>query len=321
MVVMMAHAAARGSTMRRRRRSSTTTTARRRRLLPLLVATLLLATTTTAAAERATSTRPPTLARRTGPPLSFPDGLGHDNVHTVFLTDCTPYSDWQTVTLIFSWRESNQPGPLSRVMCCTPREAASYSGAMLSLVPTHVAPSLTKNPHNNDTYAAYNKPAAIIDWLAHKPPKEEFVLVLDSDMILRHPFLPGRFPMVRPGWAVSGKYDYMAGVKNELAETFVPDIEPREDVLAGPVGRKADQVGGFFFIRSEDLSKVSTQWLTISEQVRMDPTVSDRQKKRRATGGGAFPRPVLPIPHALTPRPPPPPLTSPKKTPKPPRHR
>jgi len=225
------------------------------------------------APPRAPQRRPPSGLHR-GPPLAgLPAGLGQDNVHTVFLTDCTAYSDWQTLTLVFSWRQSQQPGPLSRVMCCTPREAALYSGAMLALAPTHVAPSLTKNPRNNDTYAAYNKPAAIIDWLAHKPPREEYVLVLDSDMILRHPFLPGRFPMVRPGWAVSGKYDYMAGVKNELADTFVPDVAPRDDLLAGPRGRRADQVGGFFFIRRDDLRAVSTEWLSLSEAVRFDPTV------------------------------------------------
>ncbi len=28
------------------------------------------------------------------------------------------------------------------------------------------APSFTTNPHNNDTYSAYNKPEAVIDWLS-----------------------------------------------------------------------------------------------------------------------------------------------------------
>lgn len=29
------------------------------------------------------------------------------------------------------------------------------------------APSFTTNPHNQDVYSAYNKPEAVIDWLAH----------------------------------------------------------------------------------------------------------------------------------------------------------
>ena len=31
-------------------------------------------------------------------------------------------------------------------------------------MPTHVAPSYTHHPRNGDTYSAYNKPVAIIDW-------------------------------------------------------------------------------------------------------------------------------------------------------------
>ncbi len=32
------------------------------------------------------------------------------DVHLVFLTDCTSYSDWQTLGMVFSWRESAQVG-------------------------------------------------------------------------------------------------------------------------------------------------------------------------------------------------------------------
>lgn len=32
------------------------------------------------------------------------------DVHVVFLTDCTSYSDWQTLGMVFSWRESGQVG-------------------------------------------------------------------------------------------------------------------------------------------------------------------------------------------------------------------
>jgi hypothetical protein len=32
----------------------------------------------------------------------------NEDVHVVFLTDCTRYSDWQTLGMVFSWRESGQ---------------------------------------------------------------------------------------------------------------------------------------------------------------------------------------------------------------------
>ena len=35
-----------------------------------------------------------------------------------------------------------------------------------------------------------------------------------------------------------------AGVNNELAMRHVPEVAPRNDTLAGPQGRRGDQVGG-----------------------------------------------------------------------------
>lgn len=44
------------------------------------------------------------------------------------------------------------------------------------------------------------------------------------------------------GWAVSGFYGYLKGVNNEMAEKYLPNIPPRNDSLAGPQGRRSDQV-------------------------------------------------------------------------------
>jgi hypothetical protein len=61
--------------------------------------------------------------------------------------------------------------------------------AWLDLGPTYVAGSMTHNPHNGDVYNAYNKPFAVIEWLEHAPPQEEWLIILDADMLLRLPFL------------------------------------------------------------------------------------------------------------------------------------
>ncbi len=101
-------------------------------------------------------------------------------VHVVFLTDCTPYSNWQSVGDTFSFKMSGQPGTVSRVMCCTPKEKASYDKALQSEVETWVAPSMAIHPRTGDSYPPYNKPEAVIDWLDHVTPQEEYILVLDS---------------------------------------------------------------------------------------------------------------------------------------------
>jgi hypothetical protein len=235
-------------------------------------------------------------------------------IHTVFLTDCTAYSDWQTLVMVFGWRASGQPGPLTRVMCCTPEERAAYRNDMLGLVPTHVAPSFASDPRSGDEYAAYNKPGGIIDWLKHAEPDHEWVLVLDSDMILRRPFAVPEFNLSR-GWASGARYDYLIGVDNALAERHIPEVPKRADALAGPQGRRADRIGGFYLIHRDDLRKVAPLWLKYAEDVRADPEVR-RGSGRGRPGGpgrghlgrGGGPRgvnsmrlrlpPLLPLPHA-----------------------
>ena len=92
-------------------------------------------------------------------------------------------------------------------------------------------------------------------------------------MIHRRPFLPLDYNLTGPGWAIGARYDYMIGVNNELALRHVPEIPPRNDTLAGPSGRRGDQVGGFFFAHRDDLKRMSPLWLKYTEDVRADPEV------------------------------------------------
>ncbi len=144
-------------------------------------------------------------------------------VHIAFLTDCTMYSDWMSLGMIFSFKMSGQPGSVTRVMCCTEEEEKNYPKAMLKEVRTHIAPSFTIHPRTGDNYAAYNKPEAVIDWLEHVTPEEEWIVLLDSDMIHRRPFL---VEVMKPakGMAVGARYTYMIGVNNELALRHVPGM-------------------------------------------------------------------------------------------------
>ena len=60
-----------------------------------------------------------------------------------------------------------------------------------------------------------------------------------------------------------------------MATLPVPlEVAPRNDTLAGPYGRRGDQVGGFFFIHRDDLKRMSTLWLKYTEDVRADDMVN-----------------------------------------------
>lgn len=52
--------------------------------------------------------------------------------------------------MLYSHRKSGQPGPLTRIMCCTPQEWEDLSEEAKVLMPTHVAPSFTKHPRTGD---------------------------------------------------------------------------------------------------------------------------------------------------------------------------
>lgn len=125
------------------------------------------------------------------------------------------------------------------------------------------------NPELKDWYAAYNKPGAVVDFLEHIKPKEEWVLVLDSDMLLRRPFLPEHFNLSR-GWAMAANYDYLKGVHNDVAMRHVKEIDPRNDTIAGPWGRRGDMVGGPYFMHIDDLRKVAPLWLAYTKEMRND---------------------------------------------------
>lgn len=47
----------------------------------------------------------------------------NEDVHVVFLTDCTSYSDWQTLGMVFSWRESGQ-------VCCVGSDSSGHNAAL-----------------------------------------------------------------------------------------------------------------------------------------------------------------------------------------------
>ena len=59
-------------------------------------------------------------------------------------------------------------------------------------------------------YGGYNKPEAVREWLDHEEPNSDYVLILDTDLIVRAPFLPQQLH-IRPGFARSAEFGYMKG--------------------------------------------------------------------------------------------------------------
>jgi peptidyl serine alpha-galactosyltransferase len=203
------------------------------------------------------------------PPLTIP--RGRRDIHTLVLTECAKYQDWQTIVAAFAWRESGQPGNVTRVVNCSPKDTTQYGQMMMELMPTFWAREYIQNTQIKDTYAAYNKPGAVVDFLEKAPAEERYVIILDSDMLLHKPFLPDDGADISPGWAMGAAgYTYLKGVINELAMRHVSTIPPRNDTLAGPKGRRGDQVGGPYFMLMDDLRRVAPLWLSTTLEMRQD---------------------------------------------------
>ena len=60
----------------------------------------------------------------------------------------------------------------------------------------------------------------VLHWLTHARPVERFVLIVESDMLLREPIDCEQLG-VRPGVGASGLYEYLHGVHNGMARAFI----------------------------------------------------------------------------------------------------
>ena len=192
--------------------------------------------------------------------------------HALFSTGCTPYFDWQSIGLAYSARSAQMD--LTRLMStCADEEARLRSGS-LPLMRTFEHPDYAESRVSgvNDDYAPYNKPAGIVHWLQEQhrsriasdassssgSSSSEFVLLLEADMLLRGP-IDCQALGVRPGVAVSARYEYLAGATSALARTFIKNAH-----LVQPIG-------GWACLHRDDLSRLAPLWLQLTKAVRLNP--------------------------------------------------
>lgn len=178
-------------------------------------------------------------------------------IHTLFSVECQNYFDWQTVGLMQSYRKARQPGPITRLLSCTPEEKKNYKG--MGLAPTFEVPSMSRHPRTGDWYPAINKPAGVLHWLKHSKDAQnvDWVVILDADMIIRGPIIPWELGAEK-GRPVAAYYGYLIGCDNILAKLHTKHPE------------LCDKVGGLLAMHIEDLRVLAPMWLSKTEEVRED---------------------------------------------------
>jgi hypothetical protein len=102
-------------------------------------------------------------------------------IYTVFSTSDSPYMQWQSELLEYSWKLVGQPGELIRLVATDQDTLPSHRYAR-----TFGAPSCQTDPVTGDNYAPYNKPASLLKWL-HTERPDGTVLLLDPDCVFLAP--------------------------------------------------------------------------------------------------------------------------------------
>ncbi len=115
-------------------------------------------------------------------------------VHVIFSTDCTPFQDWQTISLFHSAVVVGQKGHITRIASgCDEDKKKQLTELYAKLYPqyyVHFTPDFTKDEKTGRKYNFYNKPWGLSHWLQHAdPPVADDVVValLDPDMIFLRP--------------------------------------------------------------------------------------------------------------------------------------
>jgi hypothetical protein len=108
---------------------------------------------------------------------------------------------------------------------------------------------------DEEGYPSYNKPYSLMAWLEAEDIAEDYIMMLDGDMLLREPIDPVALGAAR-GRVVSAEYTYLVGTEPErgFAERFIATkLVRRLAQVRGRPSRKPQpcpsgsphQVGGF----------------------------------------------------------------------------
>ncbi len=149
-------------------------------------------------------------------------------LHIVFSAECNPLFDWHSVGLFHSFGAARQHGNMTRLLACSEKELGSYPRTNLAIGSgvgnTFVHRNMRNDPLVDEVgYPSYNKPYSVMAWLEQTHVAEDYVLMMDSDMLLREPLDPVALGVAR-GRVVSAEYTYLVGTEPSrgFAERFIP---------------------------------------------------------------------------------------------------
>jgi hypothetical protein len=188
-------------------------------------------------------------------------------IYTVFSTTDSPFQQWQSELLEYSWKQAGQPGELIRLVATDKSTLPAHRYAR-----TIATPSRQLDPTTGDDYAPYNKPAGLFHWLSTERP-EGTVLLVDPDCVFRESIcreVAEGFPVAQKWIGLSPTADALGwGLDRRFAFLEAHGVRPSIRAQLGMIPT---------LIHTRDLERIASRWLELTALVRQE--VADRRGRR-----------------------------------------
>jgi len=178
-------------------------------------------------------------------------------IYTVFVTGNTEQDQWQAELLEYSWQNVRQAGELVRLVACGAGQALPMH-ALARVVRTR---SWSPHPFLFDHYAAYNTPAALLEWILQER-VDASLLLLDSHNVLFNALNEE----VACGQAVGNEWGDMP--RGGDAPFGLPGEYQYLQAYCVNRGLRLPPVQFPLLIHSRDLKKILARWLELTGIIR-----------------------------------------------------
>ncbi|MFN0264529.1 PqqD family protein [Tepidamorphus sp. 3E244] len=190
--------------------------------------------------------------------------------YTVFSTNVSPYMQWQSELLEYSWKRVGQEGALVRLVATDrPDRLPQHKYAR------SVATKLWDvHPGSGDSYPIYNKPASLLEWVYTERP-EGTVLLLDPDCVFRRPVTR----RVSPGAPIGQNWvDLSVGMASAESPFGLGERFGFLNDHCAATDSRIDPVMIPKLIHTSDLRRIAARWLELCAVVRDNLRSGDGNK-------------------------------------------
>lgn len=178
-------------------------------------------------------------------------------IYTVFSTTDSPYQQWQSELLEYSWKKVGQPGELVRLIA-TDDPASLPEHRYAHCVATR---NWQIHPFTGDDFAPYNKPSSLLEWIYRERPYGT-ILLLDPDCVFRAPVdrevVPGK-PVGQHwiDWHMTETPPFGLGDSFSKIRPYCVEDSTTADPVMIP-----------HLVHSRDMQRIALRWLELTGLVR-----------------------------------------------------